>query len=775
MAMRREKVVLEIEDRFTTGMIRAAGATKLLEQRLKELDGTSVRSSRGLGGLDRPLGDLDRSARKTYSSINQLTGRIRLMMDTAAALGPALVPIGAAGTTAIVGLAAQFGALAGGIGVSVAAFSGMGDALDALNKAQLEPTEDNLAAMRLEMEKLGPAGAQFVQYLDSVTPQLREIQMVAREGLLPGVQEGIESLLRMSPQVKAIVSDLALTMGELARSSGEALSGDAFAGFFDYVDRQAGPLLLEFGQTIGNVTEGIANLLVGFEPLTSQFSGGLLEMTESFARWSRGLSENADFQAFVDYLRQSGPQVVDFLGSMVDAVASLVQAAAPLGSAVLPALTALADAFAAIASSPIGTPLLTAAAAFATFNRAAKIAQSTTSMLTTSLDRMGYSGDRVAGSMSKVGRAASVAGQALAAFAIVDSLQTQFKGLDTGLSGVTNQLLTLANSGAGAKLGGEFDNLAASFERLTDPNKAQALQDWLNDAGAGLLFGSDSRVDEAVAQIEAIDSALANIAATGSAGQAREAFASLATSMGLSGAEMQKLLEMLPQYRDALAASEVSARLAADGTDKFADSARDSADAAKTEAAAIERGNQVMRQRRQAALAAFDAETQYRQALVAAREAAKANSAGIRGNSEAALNNRQALSGLAAAWANQSQAVRTNSARQREARQAFIEAAVGMGVGEEAAKRLANRMLDIPKKVESRAYVETAEGQQAIANLRSALDGIDGKTATTYIRTFNETLNIVRSVQGMFGLAAGSYVGDTCTALPTYLTEETTQ
>ena len=104
MAVRNEAVRLSLIDDFTTPMAKAAAVTALLEHNLTDLDGSSVAARRGLSGVNDTLPALERNTRKTDQSINQLTGRLRLAADLTAALGPALVPLGAA---AVPGLAAM--------------------------------------------------------------------------------------------------------------------------------------------------------------------------------------------------------------------------------------------------------------------------------------------------------------------------------------------------------------------------------------------------------------------------------------------------------------------------------------------------------------------------------------------------------------------------------------------------------------------------------------------------------------------------------------------
>lgn len=172
---------------------------------------------------------------------------------------------------------------------------------------------------------------------------------------------------------------------------------------------------------------------------------------------------------------------------------------------------------------------------------------------------------------------------------------------------------------------------------------------------------------------------------------------------------------------------------AASATDGLATATQQSAEAAREEADAIRDSVKAMRAKRNATLEAFDAETQWRSALRSAREQAAKTAAGIRGSSQAALENRQQLSGLAAAWNNQSAAVKNNRARFREAREAFIETAVAMGVGEDAAKRLAGKILEIPKSRVVEITADTAAANAAIRETQSRLDNMrDAHVAVNY-------------------------------------------
>ena len=508
MSTRKEKVILELEDNFTTGMAKAAAAAALLDRNLDAVDGSTTRTSRSQTtaakstkqfsieqavaaekasrlrkslqeqaralvdqetGFDRAGNAIREAAdeaddagdafRRSGAKIDRFSGRLALLAQTAAMVGPAIIPIGAAGIPAVAGLTAGLGAMAGAVGVGVLAFNGMGDALESLNKYQAEPTAENLQAMRIELEKLGPDGAHFIKFLDSLEPQLRSLQMAARDGLLPGVEEGITSLLYKLPQVRRIVHEMASSMGELTRDTGADLAGPRWREFFDYLDREAAPTLETMGRTLGNFATGLAQMLVEVAPLTNEFGKGLENLSRRWAYWTAGLNQNQDFQEFLLYVSQSGPKALDLIGSIVQALASIAEAAAPVGDIVLPVLTALVKAFGAVAESPVGPALFTAAAAFSVYSRGAALATSATERLQAAQTKLGR---------NNIGGWARTAGAGVGILALSMTDLDEKAGLsNTAMLGLAGSFAGPWGAAAGVAVGATMD-LAAANDDLED-------------------------------------------------------------------------------------------------------------------------------------------------------------------------------------------------------------------------------------------------------------------------------------------------------------------
>lgn len=350
-------------------MARAAASAALLNRELDSLSRESIRTKRSMSDIDKGVVVMGSHADRSGSQIDKLSGRVRILADVAAVLGPSLIPIGGVGIAAIGGLANQFGFAAIGAGTAVLAFQGVGDALKAVNKAAIEPTAANLDAAREALDKLGPSGRTFVAELRELIPQLKQLQVVAANGLLPGAAEGLAAITTVLPRLESIVSAVSTELGQIAADTGKSLASDRWEPFLEFIAAEAPKVLGDLSDIVGNTGHALAEMWMAFTPLNNGFSDWLVESTEELDKWAAGLSQTQGFQDFVAYIQDTGPQVAETFGAIGNAVVQIVEAASPLGGPVLQGIAALADGMAKIADSDLGTPLFTAVAALALFNR----------------------------------------------------------------------------------------------------------------------------------------------------------------------------------------------------------------------------------------------------------------------------------------------------------------------------------------------------------------------------------------------------------------------
>ncbi|AIY18007.2 hypothetical protein GUY44_18865 [Pimelobacter simplex] len=370
MSVRLESVRVSAEDAgFSTSMAKMTAAAAMFGATLDHVDGAGVRVKKTLPTVSDGIDDIGRSSRKAGPEIDRLSGRVRIFADLMAVLGPSAIPIAGTAVPAVTGLASQLGFAAIGAISLVAASQGVGDALKAANKAAIEPTAENLQKAREEMERLGPDARKFVREFDKIRPTLTYIRDASAAGWFPGLTEALKDFDRLGPRFADISELIGRRGGDLIAEGADALAGPEWDEFWSFVEQEAPGAVEDLLRTVGNLSKGLAELWMAFQPTNNQFGDWLLEQSRDFAKWSEELKDSDGFQEFIDYIETNGPRVAAAAGAIGDAILQIIEALAPLGGPSLKIIEIFGDAVSAIADSDLGTPILAGVAALALYSR----------------------------------------------------------------------------------------------------------------------------------------------------------------------------------------------------------------------------------------------------------------------------------------------------------------------------------------------------------------------------------------------------------------------
>jgi hypothetical protein len=389
---------------------------KRLRQSLQQEARSALDAEKAVTGLNDSTDNYTRTTNRSSSAIDKYSGRMGILVKTAAALGPSLIPIGAVGIAGVSGLASQFGFAAVAAGTAVIAFQGVGTALTAVNKAALQPTAANIEKAHQAMLQLSPAGRDLVKVLTQMKPLLMGLRDSAQGAMFPGLIKGLESLERLAPSVDAILTRVGGTLGDLFAEGADSLASPRWAAFFAMIAQDARPVLTDMAHAIGDVAHGLAQMWEAFEPLNLSFGSWLADSARSFDQWASGLSQTQGFEDFIAYVRENGPRVAEAFGAIANAVIQVTEAAAPLGGPVLHAITEIANVIAAIADSPLGTPIMAGVTALSALSLASAAATAAVGRLDAGLAAMGITGAaagaQAAGGIAATGAAATGAAAA---------------------------------------------------------------------------------------------------------------------------------------------------------------------------------------------------------------------------------------------------------------------------------------------------------------------------------------------------------------------------
>lgn len=312
---------------------------------------------------------------KLAKSAKSAGDKMNWLVTGAIALGPALLPLATVGVPTMAGFTAGTAAAAAAIGVTALALHGLSDGLKALDTYNADPTQKNFTAMQAALAKLGPEGADMVRLIDELEPKLRELQIAARAGLFPGLEDSITKLLPYFPQVKSFIHSISSEMGALTmRGTDNLINDPGWEKFFRFVKTEGVPTLDAWARATGNVATGLAAIVSDFGPEINGFDQGLLDSSRTFKTWAEGLDRNSgSFKDFLDYIHREGPEARAFFTALVQALLGVAEAVAPWGAAVLPVLTSLLQILAALAKSPAGPVLFSTAAGLLAVNKAISI------------------------------------------------------------------------------------------------------------------------------------------------------------------------------------------------------------------------------------------------------------------------------------------------------------------------------------------------------------------------------------------------------------------
>lgn len=188
-------------------------------------------------------------------------------------------------------------------------------------------------------EKMKDAWGGFIK---SISPQAFGI-----------MTSGINLVASVIPKLSGPFKALApIAVDTLNRIKG-AVSGSGFTQFLKDITTYGATNLKNFIDIIANLGKGLGILLQAFLPLSTQMTGGLKNMTGSFATWAAGWVKSDGFKKFVDYTRTEGPKIITLIGNLVTVVGKLVVGMSPLGSLELTGLTKLTGVLASLSPSTL--------------------------------------------------------------------------------------------------------------------------------------------------------------------------------------------------------------------------------------------------------------------------------------------------------------------------------------------------------------------------------------------------------------------------------------
>lgn len=193
------------------------------------------------------------------------------------------------------------------------------------------------------MAALSPAQKKAAKGIDSLKTAWNGFLDDNDPVILGAMVKGMGALEKALGPLGVFLTPVAGAFGTMFDAFGNAAASKGFNSFVtDFGVFSAGIIGDAATGTI-NLAKGFGSLLTAFMPLSTDMSGGLVVLTDRFAKWSAGLEGSTGFQSFVAYVRENGPLLLSTLGDVAQAVIALGIAAAPLGEKLLVAISGVSE------------------------------------------------------------------------------------------------------------------------------------------------------------------------------------------------------------------------------------------------------------------------------------------------------------------------------------------------------------------------------------------------------------------------------------------------
>lgn len=208
-------------------------------------------------------------------------------------------------------------------------------ALEAYEEARKTATVGN-EAFRKSLEKLSPAGREFVQFwLKEIKPLWETIKKDAGDGVLPGLQSGIQSGL---PFLKLFRDELVSTgsaIGDVIAQGGDLVGSNSFLTTMRTIFtrnrsliRTTGGDLLLLVKSLGNVATEASPVVEWIETISDRWSKAVLG-------WSERGRNSGSLERFFHKATVEADHLLSVAGSLFTTVKNIARAGTPLGDSII--------------------------------------------------------------------------------------------------------------------------------------------------------------------------------------------------------------------------------------------------------------------------------------------------------------------------------------------------------------------------------------------------------------------------------------------------------
>lgn len=256
---------------------------------------------------------------RTVGEIAQYSSRGLLLM-----ISPAIVPVIAHLIGVLGNLGVMLGVIAGSTFALVSAFAAAAIGILGFVAVAIP----SIKAVHGEVEDMTKAQKKAYESLKVVKSTWKDIQDSVSDKAASAYGSALKAVAAILKGLKPMFIGVADAFNRLMESLNKSVGSPPVQKFFDYLNKEAGPLTETVLKSLGNLLQGFFSIMVAFGPLSKSTAQGFLEMSQRFADWSAGLSNSKAFQTFVSYVETNMPKIRAIFR---DAIAGIIYLFAAFG------------------------------------------------------------------------------------------------------------------------------------------------------------------------------------------------------------------------------------------------------------------------------------------------------------------------------------------------------------------------------------------------------------------------------------------------------------
>ncbi|MDH6224365.1 hypothetical protein [Streptomyces sp. MJP52] len=200
------------------------------------------------------------------------------------------------------------------------------------------------AKYQQELAKLTPAARQTLRAFEGLKDAFGEWSRSLQPDVMPIFTRALNGMKNSLPGLTPLVREAAAGISELQDRASAGFKSPWWKSFKKDLEGSVRPAIVGLGVSFGNIFKGMVGVVDAFLPHMDSISERMQRATKRFADWGSSLKGNPEFEEFLAYAADTGPQVAETFRSIMRAGLKLGQALAPVGEVMLVALQAVADA-----------------------------------------------------------------------------------------------------------------------------------------------------------------------------------------------------------------------------------------------------------------------------------------------------------------------------------------------------------------------------------------------------------------------------------------------